>query len=89
VKHYGSIERLLEEHPYSLFPQIVTTERPDKLASDVMEGRIAILVHVFSEKSWPLNTLQFLLLSLLFEVSLADTPLAQLHSKPRNLQIFD
>jgi hypothetical protein len=40
----GSIERFLEERPFSLFPQIVTTERPDKLVSDVMEGRIAILI---------------------------------------------
>jgi len=40
----GTIERFLEEHPFSLFPQIVTTERPDKVASDVMEGRICIIV---------------------------------------------
>jgi spore germination protein KA len=40
----GTVERFLEEHPFSLFPQIVTTERPDKLTSDVAEGRIAILL---------------------------------------------
>jgi hypothetical protein len=44
IHESGSIERRLEEHPFSLFPQIVHTERPDKLVSDVMEGRIAIIV---------------------------------------------
>lgn len=29
----GSIERRIEEHSSSLFPQIVHTERPDKLVS--------------------------------------------------------
>lgn len=40
----GTIERFLEEHPLSLFPQVVTTERPDKVAADVMEGRVCIIV---------------------------------------------
>jgi spore germination protein len=40
----GTIERILENHPLSLFPQIITTERPDKLTSDISEGRIAILL---------------------------------------------
>ena|GEM_PF-4112206 len=40
----GTIERLLENHPLSLFPQIITTERPVKLTSDISEGRIAILL---------------------------------------------
>ncbi|WP_176541456.1 spore germination protein [Bacillus sp. AFS076308] len=38
----GTIERLLENHPLSLFPHIITTERPDKLTSDISDGRIAI-----------------------------------------------
>lgn len=40
----GTIERFLEEHPLSLFPQVVTTERPDKVVADVMEGRVCIIV---------------------------------------------
>jgi spore germination protein KA len=38
------IEELIEDHPNSLFPQIEHTERPDKVAADILEGRIGILV---------------------------------------------
>jgi hypothetical protein len=40
----GKIERLLENHPLSLFPQIIAPKRPDKLPSDISEGGIAILL---------------------------------------------
>lgn len=38
------VEELIEDHPYSPFPQIAHTERPDKAAADLLEGRIVILV---------------------------------------------
>lgn len=38
------IEELIEDQPCSLVPQIEHTERPDKVAADILEGRIGILV---------------------------------------------
>lgn len=40
----GMLEHLLEEKWYSPFPQIQTTERPDKAASALLEGRIVLVV---------------------------------------------
>lgn len=38
------IEELIEDDPYSPFPQILDTERPDTVAANLLEGRVAILV---------------------------------------------
>ncbi|KKB34201.1 spore germination protein [Bacillus thermotolerans] len=38
------IEELIEDNPYSPFPQILSTERPDVVCANLLEGRIAILV---------------------------------------------
>jgi len=40
----GYIEQLIEDQTFSPFPQILYTERPDKAASSVLEGRIAIVI---------------------------------------------
>lgn len=40
----GMLVHLLEEKWYSPFPQIQTTERPDKAASALLEGRIVLVV---------------------------------------------
>ena len=40
----GGVEQLLEHRPYSPFPQLQMTERPDKTAAALLEGRIALLV---------------------------------------------
>lgn len=40
----GYIEQLIEDNKYSPFPQMQLTERPDKVASALLEGRIAIIV---------------------------------------------
>jgi len=40
----GYIEELIQDNKYSPFPQIQNTERPDTVASSLLEGRIAILV---------------------------------------------
>jgi len=37
------IEELIEDAPFSIFPKIQGTERPDKVVSALLEGRIAIL----------------------------------------------
>lgn len=39
----GFIAELIEDNPYSLFPQILFTERPDRAAAHLMEGRVVIL----------------------------------------------
>ena len=39
----GFITELIEDNPYSLFPQILFTERPDRVVAHLMEGRVAIL----------------------------------------------
>lgn len=38
------IEEFIEDNPYSPFPQILSTERPDIVCSNLLEGRAAILV---------------------------------------------
>ena len=40
----GALEELIEEDIATPFPQCQITERPDKAASGIMEGRVAILV---------------------------------------------
>jgi len=38
------IEQSIEEHPYSIFPQTIGSERPDIIEAALMEGRIAFLL---------------------------------------------
>lgn len=38
------LEEFIEDFPYSPFPQIYHTERPDIVAANLLEGRIAIIV---------------------------------------------
>jgi hypothetical protein len=40
----GQIEELIEYHPLSPFDTFMNTERPEKIAADLLEGRVAILV---------------------------------------------
>lgn len=40
----GYIEEFIEDSPWSPFPQMARTERPDIVASSLLEGRVAILV---------------------------------------------
>lgn len=40
----GYIEEFIEDAPMSPFPTIQTTERPDKVAAAILEGRVAIFV---------------------------------------------
>ena len=44
VMDSGYIEQLIEDAPYSLFPTIGNTEKPDVTATRLLEGRVAILV---------------------------------------------
>lgn len=40
----GEVQQLIEDRPFSLLPQILQTERPDRAASCVTDGQVAILV---------------------------------------------
>lgn len=40
----GYIEEMIEDQPFSPFPQLLSTERPDVTCSSLLEGRVAILV---------------------------------------------
>lgn len=40
----GYIEQFIEDQPLSPFPQVQSTERPDKTVAALLEGRVAILV---------------------------------------------
>lgn len=35
----GYIEQFIEDNPWSPFPQVLTTERPDRLAAALAEGK--------------------------------------------------
>jgi spore germination protein KA len=39
----GYIEEFIEDDPFSLFPQLINTERPDRVMANLMEGRITII----------------------------------------------
>ncbi|MEH6991396.1 spore germination protein [Neobacillus drentensis] len=40
----GEVEELIEDNPFSPFPQILATERPDRAVSYITEGKITIVV---------------------------------------------
>lgn len=40
----GYIEQFIEDAPYSIYPTIGNSEKPDKVAAKILEGRAAILV---------------------------------------------
>lgn len=40
----GEIEQSIEDHPYSIFPTIGNTERPDKAARILMDGKVVIII---------------------------------------------
>lgn len=44
VLSIGALEQLLEDHPFSMLPQCVLTERPDRAASFLLEGQVVILM---------------------------------------------
>ena len=40
----GYLQQLIEDHPYSVFPQMLQTERPDRTAACLSDGQVALLV---------------------------------------------
>lgn len=41
----GSIEQLIEDETFSFFPTVYHSERPDVVAANLLEGRVAILIN--------------------------------------------
>ena len=41
----GNVEQLIQDDSSSAFPQMISTERPDKAANHLLEGRVVILVN--------------------------------------------
>lgn len=41
----GQLEQLIQDDGASLYPQLIATERPDKVAVHLLEGRVAIIVN--------------------------------------------
>lgn len=41
----GQLEQLIQDSPNSIFPQIIATERPDKVTNFLLEGRVVILIN--------------------------------------------
>ncbi|MDD2502805.1 MAG: spore germination protein [Clostridia bacterium] len=39
----GMLNNLVEDHPFAVFPQILSTERPDRIASFLMEGKVVFI----------------------------------------------
>jgi spore germination protein KA len=39
----GEIEEIIEDEPFSIFPTVQSTERPDKIVGALLEGRVAII----------------------------------------------
>jgi spore germination protein KA len=44
ISETGSLEEFLEDHPKSLIPQILSTERPDRLAAFLREGYVGVVM---------------------------------------------
>ncbi|MCZ8512712.1 spore germination protein [Paenibacillus filicis] len=44
ILNTGELAEFIEDNPYSPFPQFLTTERPDAAASQILQGRIAVVV---------------------------------------------
>ncbi len=41
----GQLEQLIQDNPSSIFPQILATERPDKVVNYLLDGRVCVLVN--------------------------------------------
>lgn len=44
IAETGSLEEYLEDHPHSLIPQIIATERPDRLSAYIREGFVGLVM---------------------------------------------
>lgn len=40
----GYVEEFIEDNPFSVFPQVIYTERPDKVTGSLLEGKVGIII---------------------------------------------
>lgn len=40
----AQLEQLIERHKWSLFPQMMTTERPDRAAANILKGKVVMIM---------------------------------------------
>lgn len=45
IQESGLTEQMIEDHPFYPAPQVLSTERPDRVAANLLEGKVAILVN--------------------------------------------
>lgn len=43
ILNLGILEQYIEDHPGAIFPQVLSTERPDRTVAHLSEGRVALL----------------------------------------------
>ncbi|MDF2038405.1 spore germination protein [Cytobacillus oceanisediminis] len=44
VQSSGELEELIEDRSFTIFPQVLTTERPDRASSYLLEGKVIIII---------------------------------------------
>lgn len=44
VGESGILEQFIEDHPFMAAPQVLSTERPDRVASFILDGKVAIIL---------------------------------------------
>jgi len=44
IQESGQLEELIEDAPFSPFPTVLRTERPDKVVANILEGRLGIII---------------------------------------------
>ncbi|MGE6717471.1 spore germination protein [Peribacillus frigoritolerans] len=44
IRSSGDIQDFIEDHTFSPFPQILVTERPDRAAANLMDGRVVLVI---------------------------------------------
>ncbi|MGG1552863.1 spore germination protein [Paenibacillus ferrarius] len=44
ILNTGELAELIEDNPFTFFPQMITTERPDSAASQLLQGRLCVVV---------------------------------------------
>ncbi len=44
ISETGALEELIEDHPRALVPQMLSTERPDRLAAYIREGNVGVVM---------------------------------------------
>lgn len=44
IQLMGQLEEYVEDYAFSPFPQLLNTERPDRVVGSILEGRVALLM---------------------------------------------